>query len=74
MNTKKKKHHEFTLWIYDWERSEEKVPAVLFEEGTSFDEILLTMLAVDQLGLCSSLTCDTWTEHVKDESEDLKFD
>lgn len=72
MNTKN--HHEFTLWIYSEERDDEKVPAIIFEEGTSFDEILLTMLAIDQLGLYCSLTCDTWTEFHKDDSEDVKND
>lgn len=69
-----KNHHDFTLWVYSEERDDEKVPALIFDEGTSFDEICLTMLALEKLHLDCCLSCDTWSEYSNSESEDVSND
>ena len=53
------KHHFFTLWVHSVD-GDDQVPVIEFDEGESFDNILLEMLALDELSIYCSLTCDTW--------------
>lgn len=54
-------HHSFTLWAHSIDDEDSKIPVMEFEEGYSYDEILLTMLSLDEIGIICSLTCETWS-------------